>query len=284
MANIHPTALVSPQAELGKGVRIGAFALVEDGVVIGDDCIIEARVTLKSGTILGPENHIFEGACLGGSPQHLRAGPVIGTVRIGARNQIREFATIHRAVAPNGTTEIGDDNMIMVGAHIAHDCRIGNCTILANNVLLAGHVQVHDRAYLSGAVAVHQFCRIGRCAMVGGQGHITRDVPPYVTVDGETSRVVGLNLVGLKRAGYTAEQMVELKQAYRLIYRSDKPWLTILSELRRLFPDGPAAEYNSFFASCARGIIPERRRMPTMLRIADFRDDPEQDSSERLAG
>ncbi|GIW94579.1 MAG: acyl-[acyl-carrier-protein]--UDP-N-acetylglucosamine O-acyltransferase [Pirellulaceae bacterium] len=284
MATIHPTALVSPRAHLGAGVYIGPFAIVEDDVLIGDGCRIEARATIKSGTVMGPDNHVFEGACLGGYPQHLRAGPVIGGVRIGARNQIREFVTIHRAVTPGANTEVGDDNMIMVGVHIAHDCRIGNHTIMANAVLLAGHVEVQDRAYLSGAVAVHQFCRIGRCAMVGGQSHITRDVPPYVTVDGETSRVVGLNLIGLKRAGYTAEQIVQLKQAYRLIYRSDKPWLTILSELRRLFADGPAAEYNVFFASCSRGIVPERRRMPAMLRIADFRDDTDQDHSERLAG
>jgi len=265
-------------------VVIGPFVIVEENVSIGDDCIIEARATIKSGTILGPGNHIFEGACLGGYPQHLRAGPEIGFLRIGARNLIREYVTIHRAVTPGGWTEVGDENMLMIGVHIAHDCRIGNRTIMANNVLLAGHVQVEDRAYLSGAVAVHQFCRIGRCAMVGGQSHITRDVPPFVTVDGETSRVVGLNLVGLRRAGYTAEDIQQLKQAYRLIYRSDHPWLKLLAELRQTFPHGPASEYAPFLVQCTRGIVPERRRVPTMLRIADFREESDDQESGRMVG
>lgn len=284
MTTVHPTALVSPSAHLGTDVVIGPYAIIEDHVVVGDGSIVEARVTIKSGTILGRNNHIFEGACLGGYPQHLRAGPAVGGLRVGNGNLIREFVTIHRAVTPDGWTEVGDENMLMVGVHIAHDCRVGSRTIMANNVLLAGHVTVDDRAYLSGAVAVHQFCRIGRCAMVGGQSHITRDVPPFVTVDGETSRVVGLNLIGLRRAGYTTEEIQQLKQAYRVLYRSDKPWLVVLAELRQKFPHGPAAEYGPFLAQCTRGIVPERRRLPTMLRIADFRDEPDAQQSDRMAG
>jgi UDP-N-acetylglucosamine acyltransferase len=160
---------------------------------------------------------------------------------------------------PDASTVVGDQNLIMVNAHVAHDCQLGNHTILTNNVMLAGHVTVGDYAYLSGGVGVHQFCRIGSHAMVGGQAHVNRDVPPYVTVDGQTTRVVGLNLIGLKRRGFPPAAILELKAAYRIIYREGLTWDQVLTRLRATFPSGPAADFCPFMRAGKRGFVPERR-------------------------
>jgi UDP-N-acetylglucosamine acyltransferase len=257
--NIHPLAVVSPQAQIGRDVRIGPFAIVEDDVVIGDGCQLAGHAVVKSGTTLGPNNTVCESAVIGGLPQHVRCPAEIGRVEIGQGNTIREFATVHRALKPDVATIIGDNNYLMVGAHVAHDCRLGNNVIMANNCLLGGHVTVDDRSFLSGCVAVHQFCRIGRMAMVGGHAKVVRDVPPFVTIDGMSSDVVGLNLVGLKRNGFSSEQIVVLKAAYRLIYRSGLPWHEMNARLAAEFADGPAAPMVEFFQGGSRGFSQERR-------------------------
>ena len=274
MARIHPTAVISPTAQLGVNVAVGPFAIIEDRVVIGDDCRIAGHSIIKSDTSLGARNAIHEGAVVGGLPQHIGLGPECGRLTIGDDNQIREYCTIHRAWKPEQVTVVGSRCMLMVNAHIAHDCHLGNDVILANNVMLAGHVTIGERAYLSGAVGVHQFCRIGRNAMVGGQAHVNRDVPPFVTVDGLTNRVVGLNLVGLRRAGMERHDIRELKDAYRLVFRSQLPWEQILSQLDRRFLDGPASEYSSFLRDGKRGFVPERSRVgigesPVTLRYPE---------------
>ncbi len=256
---IHPLALVSPKARIGANVRIGPFSVVEDDVTVGPGCVLEANVVVKSGTVLGENNHIFEGAIIGGPPQHVHMPEKPGRVVIGSGNVIRENVTIHRALQPERATLVGDNNLLMCNAHIAHDCQVGNNTIIVNNVMLAGHVIVEDRAYLSGAVAVHQFCRIGTLAMVGGQAHINKDVPPFVTVDGLSSYVVGLNTIGLRRAGFDAKTIAHLKAAYRVIYRSGLPWAEILEHLRTEFNYGPAAEFYRFLSTTARGIVCQRR-------------------------
>ena len=264
---IHPFALVSPQAILGTQIEIGPFSVIEAGVILGDRCRLSGRVTIKQGTILGADNEVHEGAVLGGKPQHLRAGEKLGELRIGRSNVIRENVTIHRGLTPTSHTEIGDSNLIMVNAHIAHDCHLGSNIVIVNNVLLAGHVTVSDRAYLSGAAAVHQFCRIGAYAMVGGQSHISQDVPPYVTIDGQTTTVVGLNLIGLKRAGFSNSDIEQLKQAYRVIYRSGLTWAETLRTLSEQFVAGPAAEFAKFLSTGKRGFVQERRT-PRMATIA----------------
>jgi UDP-N-acetylglucosamine acyltransferase len=282
VTTIHPTSLVSSDAQLGVQVSIGPFAIVEAGAVVGDRCQIGARVSIKSGTRLGQENQVFESAVIGGLPQHLRAGQQVGSLRIGRANLIRENVTIHRAFRPDGATVVGDENMIMINSHIAHDCVIGSHTILANNVMLAGHVEVEDRAYLSGAVGIHQFCRVGRLAMVGGQSRITRDVPPFVTVDGETSHVVGLNVIGLRRAGYSGEEVKQIKSAYRVLYRSeDRIWAEVLVALAEQFRTGPAAILAKFVERTGRGITPERRGRPPTLRLAQLADDDASESTDR---
>ncbi len=260
--NIHPTAVVSREAELASDVSVGPFAVVEAGVAVGPRSVLASRAVIKRGTALGADNHVFEGAVLGGLPQHVHSPPSPGRLVIGNGNTFRENTTVHVALDPRDATVIGDGNYFMVNVHIAHDCRIGDRTILANNSMLAGHVTVDDRAYLSGAVGVHQFARVGRLAMVGGQARITRDVPPFVTVDGLSSLIVGVNRVGLRRAGVDPPDIRQIKDAYRAIYRSGLRWPEVLERLRVEFTTGPAAEFHDFLASTERGITPERRTPP----------------------
>ncbi|MGW8257375.1 MAG: acyl-ACP--UDP-N-acetylglucosamine O-acyltransferase [Thermoguttaceae bacterium] len=260
--SIHPQAIVSPSAKIGSNVKIGPFCVVESGASVGADCILENRVVIKSGTTLGAKNRVFEGAVLGGLPQHARIPERPGKLIIGSGNTIRENVTIHRALDENRQTRIGENCLIMVNAHVAHDCQIGNEVIVTNNAMLAGHITIGDRAYISGAVGVHQFCRIGTLAMVGGQAHINQDVPPFVTVDGLSSLVVGLNQIGLRRAGYDLAKVQQIKKAYRLIYRSGARWQEIIETLRTDFAYGPAALFYDFLSTTKRGILSERRMPP----------------------
>lgn len=268
--SIHPLACVSPAANIGRDVQIGPFCLVEADVTIGDGCQLDSRVCIKSGTTLGPQNHVFEGAVLGGLPQSIKIPERLGNLVIGSHNTIRENVTFHRALHSDRSTTVGDHNLFMVNAHIAHDCQIGNHSVFANNVLLAGHVTAEDRVFVSGAVAVHQFCRIGQFAMVGGQAHVTRDIPPFVTVDGASGFVVGLNLIGLRRNGFTVEQIAELKAAYRVIYRSGLRWTEVLERLAATCSAGVAARYLAFFQEGTRGFVPERRTpAKATIKISD---------------
>jgi UDP-N-acetylglucosamine acyltransferase len=184
---------------------------------------------------------------------------------------IRENATLHRAMNSEGATQVGDDCLIMVAAHVAHDCRIGNHVVLTNNVMLAGHVSVGDRAYLGGGSAVHQFCNIGSIAMVGGLARIDQDVLPYVMVDGESNRVVGLNKVGLRRAGIDSAERSEIKRAYHHIFHDGLPLEDLKLLLQTEFASGAAAEFALFLAQTTRGFVRERRRMarPTLRLVAE---------------
>lgn len=259
LAHVHPLACVSPNSTLGTGTRVGPFAVIEDDVELGPECVVESHAVIKQGTRLGARNHVGEGTILGGVPQHTAPPAEIGRVIIGSGNTFREHVTVHKAMHGGHETIIGDHNFLMVNSHVAHDCVLGNHIILANNVMLAGHVTVDDRAYLGGAAGVHQFCRIGKLTMVGGQARVTKDVPPYVMVDGESSCIVGLNLVGLKRSGHTSEQIAELKEAYRFIYRTGMLWSEMLEELPRHYSEGAPAAFTEFFAGGKRGFTPERR-------------------------
>ncbi len=274
--SIHPSSLVSASAKIGIGVQIGPFCVIEEGVTLGDGCILETHVVIKKESILGQNNHLFEGSVVGGIPQHTNVPEQLGRVIIGSGNSIRENVTIHRAMQPGHATTLGDHCLLMCNSHVAHDCIVGDHVVLTNNVMLAGHVTVGERAFLSGAAGVHQFCRIGKLAMVGGQAHISRDVPPFVTIDGESSYVVGLNQVGLKRAGFDYKAIAQLKEAYRVIYRSGLTWKEILARLQTEFTTGLAAEFYPFFASTKRGVTPERRMPPgTTIKIhpVDGQDD-----------
>ncbi|HEX2474644.1 MAG TPA: acyl-ACP--UDP-N-acetylglucosamine O-acyltransferase [Lacipirellulaceae bacterium] len=279
--SIHPLSVVSPYAEIGTDVRIGPFSVVEAGVVLGDGCNLASRVTVRSGTVLGRDNLVLEGTVLGGMPQHVHMPEYPGVVTIGDGNVIRENVTVHRAMNAGNVTQIGSRCLLMVGSHVAHDCSVGDGVILTNGSMLGGHVTVDDKAYISGGVAVHQFCRIGRLAMVGGLARVTRDVPPFVTVDGGTTMIVGLNKVGLRRAGFSPQDLMQLKAAYRTIYRSGLTWEETLEVLRAQFTDGPAAEFLPFLTASKRGFVQERRTPPGAI-VRLLRDDDE-DAATTLA-
>ncbi len=271
MAHIHPTAIVDPQAELGRDVTIGPQCIVEAGALIGDGCTLASRAIVKGRTRLGQHNEIGEGVVLGGRAQHVQIHEPGGTLTIGSGNRIRENVTIHRGWSNDATTTIGDHCFIMVNAHIGHDCRVGNHCILVNNCMLGGHVHLDDRAYISGGVAVHQFCRIGKLAMVGGLAKIVQDVPPFVMVEGAgTSEIVGLNKIGLRRNGYKTDEIQQLKEAYRVIYRQGLRWNEVLEILARDFSAGPAALFHEFLRSGKRGFVQERRisRKATLKIVA----------------
>ncbi len=281
---IHPLADVSPRAELGSDVEIGPFAVVEGDVRIGDRCRLAARSTVKAGTTLGDDCVVAEGAVLGGMPQHLHQPPQPGGLVVGQRNLIRENATLHRAMVTGENTTIGDDCLIMVAAHVAHDCRVGNQVVLTNNVMLAGHVTVGDRAYLGGGSAVHQHCHVGRVAMIGGLARIDQDVLPFVMIDGESNRVVGLNKVGLRRAGIEAADRATIKEAYRRIFRDDLSFAELMAALEAEFSDGPVAEFADFLSHTTRGFVRERRRTTRpMLRIVPSVDDAHDEAHDDVA-
>lgn len=226
---------------------------------------------IKSRTVLGCGNEIGEGAVLGGAAQHLQRMDPGGKLVVGDNNRIRENATLHRGYANEAVTTVGSNNLVMVGVHIAHDCKVGNNVVLVNNVMLGGHVHVDDRAYLGGGVGVHQFCRVGRFVMIGSQTRITQDVPHYLLVEGaQQAQVIGLNQIGLRRNGFTADDMLQLKAAYRVIYRRGLRWSEVLEQLARDFTAGPAALYHEFLKTGKRGFVQERRiSRKAMLKIVD---------------
>jgi len=273
--SIHPLAVVSPHAELGTNVCIGPFCVVEAGVVLGDGCHLVGRVTVKSGTIVGRDNLVMEGTVLGGMPQHIHMPEHPGVVIIGDGNVFRENCTVHKALEAGHETRIGNRCLFMVGAHVAHDCTVGDNVVLTNGCMLGGHVDVGAKAYLGGAAAVHQFCRIGRLAMIGGMARVIRDVPPFMMLDGHSAMIVGLNRVGLRRAGFSASDCTQIKSAYRIIYRSGLMWQEMLDTLRLEFPVGAAAEFVPFFLDGKRGFVQERRTPPgAVIRLV--RDEFEQ--------
>ncbi len=264
---IHPTAIISNEAQIASNVEIGPFCIIESGVVIGAGCVLMSRVSLKKGVILGENNTIHEGTVLGGKPQHICSNGEYGGVIIGDGNTFRENCTVHCAMYPEKNTIIGNDNFLMVNAHVAHDCVIGNNVIITNNAMLAGHVRVGDRANISGGVAVHQFCQIGAFAMVGGNALCVQDVPPFVNVDGGSSLVVGVNLIGLRRAGVPSAEIKRIREAYHVLYDKKRPLKETEALLRERFPIGMASAFADFLASCQRGFIAERRASGRALKL-----------------
>lgn len=227
MSSIHPTALVSPSAYLGNDVIVGPGAIIEGGAVIGSGCHIMARAVIEGSVKMGSNNEVGYGAILGAAPQLLGATLQIlddksaakSDVIIGDGNIFREYVTIHRGATEGSSTIIGNNSLLMVGVHIGHNSIVKNKVIIANNCLIAGHVEIHDQANLGGGAVFHQFIRIGRLAMVRGGSRISRNIPPFLTAY-ESNLVAGLNAIGLRRAGLSAELRMELKKAFQLLYRS----------------------------------------------------------------
>jgi len=217
---IHPSAIISPSARLGNDVEIGPHVIIEGAVVIGDRTRIQGNAVITGDVTLGEDNLVGYSAIIGADPQDLnyKAGTPSGVV-IGNKNTIRELCTIHCGSGENTMTRVGDGNYLMAGTHLAHNVIMGNQCISANNVLLAGHVRVEDKVFLGGAGCFHQFVRIGTMAVTQGMSGIGKDVPPYSMTAGR-NLVVGLNVVGMRRGGLKAEQRSEIKEAFRLLYRS----------------------------------------------------------------
>ena len=217
--DIHPTALVAEGARIGAGSRIGAFCHIGPHVEIGPESVLHSHVVVAGRTRIGPKAELFPFACVGHAPQDLKYKGEPSEVIIGARCRIRENVTINPGTTGGGmVTSVGDDCLIMAGAHIAHDCKIGNHVILVNNAILGGHVEVGDHAILGGGSGVHQFVRIGAHAMIGGMSGVEQDVIPFGTVMGERAHLAGLNLVGLKRRGFDRDAIHELQKAYRMLF------------------------------------------------------------------
>jgi len=254
--NIHPTAIVNPGATFGDAISIGAYAVIEGDTYIGDGTEIRAHAVIKRFTTLGPGNTVYEGAVLGGEPQDLGFVDCRSYLRIGANNRIREDVTMHRGTQPESATTVGSDCFIMANAHVAHNCILGDGVIIANNVALAGHVDIEDRAFISGGVVVHQFCRIGRIAMIGGNSKVVQDCLPFVITDGMPGRARGLNIVGLRRAGFGSSGLRNLKEAYGLLLRSG---LSLEGALQRLedLGDPLVAHLIDFIRNSSRGFCHE---------------------------
>lgn len=254
---IHPTALVSPDAALGSGVQIGPYSVVEAGSRIGDGTKIEAFVRVKTGVTVGRNCHIFENTVLGSDPQDHDFGGEVSYVRIGDDVVLRESVTVNRATGEGLETSVGSGTLIMEGCHLGHNVRIGaHCTV-ANKTGFSGHVEIGNYAVIGGLTGFHQFVKVGSYAMVGGLAKITRDVPPYSLVDGHPARVYGLNVVGLRRRGFSQEQRTKIKQIYRLLYdRRIRRSEAIAAVESRYGDDEHGAVIAAFLKSLKRGLTP----------------------------
>jgi UDP-N-acetylglucosamine acyltransferase len=256
-AVVASTARVDPGAVIGAGVRIGEFCVIEGDVAIGAACLLEPYVYVKRWTTLGARNEISAGTVLGTDPLDRGFSGARSYLRIGKGNKIREHYTISRGTAPESATEIGDDNYIMTSGHIAHNCRIGNQTVIASCALVAGYVEVEDQAFISGGVVVHQYSKIGRLAMIGGNTRINSDVPPFFLYAGYNVQAKGLNLVGLKRAGYKASDVSVLKKAYQILYRSGLKLEDALARIETELPTPETLHLVNFIRRSERGICRE---------------------------
>ncbi len=259
-ATIAATARVAPTARVGPDVVIGEYAIVEDDVAIGARCRIDAHVVVKRWTTLGTDNDVSSGAILGTEPLDKSFRGERSYLRIGNGNKIREHFTISRGTDPESETVIGDNNYIMTAGHIAHNCRIGNETVIASTALVSGYVQIEDRAFVSGGIGIQQYLRIGELAMVGGMTRVNQDVTPYLTHVGPTMAVHGLNLVGLRRAGLGSVEIDRIRRAYRILFRSGLPLAEALNTVADEV-EGPHARHMvEFIRASKRGVCRRQGR------------------------
>ncbi len=253
---IHPTAVVDPGAKIGKAVIIGPNTIVEDNVEIGENTRIDSQAKIGYGARIGKDCHIFHGAVVSEIPQDLKFHGEDSITIIGDRTIIREYATIHRGTENRKKTQVGSDCLLMAYTHVAHDCFVGDHVILANVVQLGGHVTVDNWAYIGGMAGVHQFTHIGEHSFIGGGFRCIQDVPPYILVSGEPLKYSGLNVVGLRRHGFSNETINLLKEVYRLIYRSEFNISQALEQIQSGFEPTPEIEkIVSFIQQSKRGIV-----------------------------
>lgn len=256
-AFIHPTAIVEEGAFIGASAYIGAFCYIGSQVEIGIGTVLKSHVVVNGITKIGCNNQIYQFATIGEVNQDLKYAGEPMRVEVGDRNRIRESVTIHRGTAQGvGLTKVGNDNLLMVNVHIAHDCIVGNACVLANNATLAGHVEVDDYAIIGGMTAIHQFCIIGAYVMVGGCSGVAQDVPPFVIAQGNHATPNGINAIGLKRRGFDRDEMHTIRSAYKILYRREKTLDQAKAEIKALAKEQPVAQqFLDFFTRSTRGII-----------------------------
>lgn len=260
IAYIHETAVVAPGARIAKNVEIGPYAVIGENVEIGEGTKIGPHVVITGWTQIGKDCKIFQGASIGEEPQDLKFKGEKSYTFIGDRTTIREGATVHRATGEGEETRIGNDCLLMALTHVAHNCVIGNNVIMSNLASLAGHAIVEDRAVVGGMAGVHQFVKIGRNAMVGGMSKLTQDVVPFTIVDGQPAKVVGLNSVGISRAGVTLEARRNIKKAYKILYRSGLRLAEAIAVIEQEVDSCEEVEhFLRFLRNADRGICRERR-------------------------
>lgn len=254
---IHETAIVSPQAKIGEGCYIGAFSTIGEAVELGKNVRLESHVVVDGKTYIDDETKIFPFVSIGLAPQDLKYGGEITETRIGKRNHIREFVTIHRGTANGGgITRIGDDNLLMAQAHVAHDCQLGNEIIMANAATLAGHVEIADKASVGAYSGVHQFCRVGREAFVGGYSVVVKDALPFAISQGNHAKCYGLNRVGMKRKGYPKETIEKLHHAYHLLLNAKLNTTQAVEKIEAEITDCEEVSYLlDFIKSSHRGVV-----------------------------
>ena len=250
---IHPTAIIHPKAKLNATVQVGPFAVIDEGVELGANCVVGPHVCLTGLTTIGAGNRFHAGCVIGDAPQDLKYKGEPTRLRIGDQNVFREHVTIHRSTKPDSETFVGSHNFFMANSHVAHNCAIGDHVILANGALLGGHAVVQDRAFISGNGLVHQFTRVGTLALMQGGAAISKDLPPYC-VALRDNEMCGLNVIGLRRAGFSAEERLELKRLYHLLFRGGKNLREALAEARKNFNSAPAKVLLDFIAEAKRGV------------------------------
>jgi UDP-N-acetylglucosamine acyltransferase len=255
-AQIHPTAIVDAQAEIGPGTIFGPYCVVATGVVLGPDCWLQHHVTLCGPTTAGARNKFHAYCSIGQQTQDLKYQGEPTYLKIGDENTFREFVTVNRSTTAAGKTQIGHRGTFLAYSHVGHDCTVGDAVVFSNNGTLAGHVQVGDHAIMGGLTAVHQFCRLGRYAITGGCSKIVQDVPPFMIADGNPAKVRGINVVGLERSGFTPETIKAIKEAFRLIYRSKYNTRQAIDAIQQELPASPEiTQIVEFIRNSERGII-----------------------------
>jgi UDP-N-acetylglucosamine acyltransferase len=250
---IHSTAIIHPKAQLDPTVQVGPYAVIDEGVSLGPECIVGPHVYLTGQAVIGARNRFFAGCVIGEAPQDLKYHGEPTGLRIGEGNVFREHVTIHRSSTPGAETVIGSENFLMANSHVAHNCHLGSHVIFANGVLLGGHVTVEDRVFLSGNCVVHQFVRIGTLALMQGVSGLSKDLPPYMVMQG-INLICGLNVVGLRRAGVTAAERLELRQVYQALFRGGLNLRAAVGAAREKFVSAPARRILDFVATSKRGI------------------------------
>jgi UDP-N-acetylglucosamine acyltransferase len=267
---IHPTAIIHAKANLAKDVRVGPHAVIDEGVTLGAGCIVGPHVYLTGRTIAGENNSFHAGAVIGDLPQDLRFKGEETSIEIGSGNIFREHVTVHRSNHPEEPTRIGNHCFLMANSHVGHNTLLSDHVILANGALLAGHVQVGDRVFISGNCLVHQFVRIGKLAFMQGGSAISKDLPPFTVSRGDNG-LCGLNVVGMRRAGFSGVERLEIRRLYHLLFRSGEPFRSAFEKAERVFQSPVALEMLGFIAGSKRGVVSERAK--TRLKSAPREDE-----------